>query len=362
MEDTGKSLGSVRSAIESVYPLFFCEEPDDEPTCVPTRDEYGGIADGDRDGDGVSDDSDNCPDVFNPVRPLDDAQPDADGDDLGDVCDLCPLDAGESCGGVDANDLDGDGVRNGADNCMLVGNADQADEDGDGHGDACDTCAQPNPGPTGCALSIKTIRDPNDPDHPAPGTPVTVQGVWVTAVRPDMGGSRGFHIQEDPSAPYSAIFVYTGGDSPGVQVGDVVDVSGVYEEFFEFSEISGPTVTVVENGSLPFDPLVVDPADVATGGSQAEELESMLLRVEDVAITVQNPDDPDDFDEFEVTGGLRIDDGVADGEIDSGLNNDTCTVGAGFDAIVGVLAYSFENTKLQPRGPEDVEDQGCSPF
>lgn len=37
-----------------------------------------------------------------------------------------------------------------------------------------------------------------------------------------------------------------------------------------------------------------------------------------VAITVANPDDPDDYDEFEVTGGLRIDDGVADGEIGAG--------------------------------------------
>ena len=59
----------------------------------------------DRDGDGIPNTSDNCPDVSNPD------QHDEDGDGVGDVCDACP---------VSANNADGDG---------------------DGVGDACD----PNP-------------------------------------------------------------------------------------------------------------------------------------------------------------------------------------------------------------------------
>ena len=35
-------------------------------------------------------------------------------------------------------DVDGDGVSNDSDNCVSVANADQADRDGDGLGDACD--------------------------------------------------------------------------------------------------------------------------------------------------------------------------------------------------------------------------------
>ncbi len=79
----------------------------------------------DRDGDGIPDDDDNCPDTANPD------QADSDGDGRGDACDACPLDA--------ANDADGDGVCGNVDNCPIA-NPDQADSDGDGRGDACDAC------------------------------------------------------------------------------------------------------------------------------------------------------------------------------------------------------------------------------
>jgi hypothetical protein len=43
------------------------------------------------------------------------------------------------------SDIDGDGVRNGVDNCSGVYNPDQADTDRDGVGDACDTAPPPPP-------------------------------------------------------------------------------------------------------------------------------------------------------------------------------------------------------------------------
>ena len=71
----------------------------------------------DADGDGVLDNSDNCPSTENAD------QVNADGDGQGDACDA---------------DDDGDGVADGSDNCVLVPNSDQADGDGDGDGDACE--------------------------------------------------------------------------------------------------------------------------------------------------------------------------------------------------------------------------------
>lgn len=80
----------------------------------------------DRDGDGIFDTPDTCPDQPNPT------QADGDGDGLGDACDLCPVDA--------PNDPDGDGICQSDDNCPAVSNPGQEDSDSDSDGDACDGC------------------------------------------------------------------------------------------------------------------------------------------------------------------------------------------------------------------------------
>jgi hypothetical protein len=103
------TLTDLQSANAASYPLFFCGAPPDEPTCVPYREgEYDGIPVrgpanvSDWDGDGIIDNRDNCRQVFNPVRPMDDGvQADSDGDGRGDACDKCPLDAGPECAAVD---------------------------------------------------------------------------------------------------------------------------------------------------------------------------------------------------------------------------------------------------------------------
>lgn len=78
--------------------------------------------DEDRDGDGLENAADNCPDAVNP------GQADCDGDGRGDACDY------------DAVDEDLDGIDDACDNCPATANTGQADADGDGKGDACDPC------------------------------------------------------------------------------------------------------------------------------------------------------------------------------------------------------------------------------
>jgi predicted outer membrane repeat protein len=83
----------------------------------------------DRDGDGVTNLSDNCPSVANRF------QMDRDADGVGDVCDNCARTPNR-----DQADRDGDGVGDSCDNCNTSANPDQADSNGDGQGDACENC------------------------------------------------------------------------------------------------------------------------------------------------------------------------------------------------------------------------------
>lgn len=104
--EIGMNLAALQTAVGSDYPLFFCGEPDNEPDCTPLRmaavngstTYAGAITATDGDGDGIPDSQDNCPKVFNPVRPMDNGvQPDTDGDGIGDACDPCPFKKGTSC-------------------------------------------------------------------------------------------------------------------------------------------------------------------------------------------------------------------------------------------------------------------------
>jgi hypothetical protein len=98
----------------------------------------------DRDGDGILDDADNCPDRANPL------QIDRDHDGIGDICNCTTSSEDADHDGVDDGcdecigpgflgvDADGDGVDDG---CTLVcPNPNGMDTDGDGIDDGCDAC------------------------------------------------------------------------------------------------------------------------------------------------------------------------------------------------------------------------------
>ncbi len=326
----GVAMPSGYEYAGELFPLFTCtDERDSCDLSVPTA--------SDADGDGVDDGSDGCPAAYDPL------QWDTDSDGAGDVCDECPLTAETECESS-GSDLDADGVENDADNCPNLGNADQADADSDGIGDLCDACPEePNSDGGGCTTTVDAVRDPSHPDHPSEGTVVALSGLVVTGVRT----GAGFFAQDFGVTEYGGIYVYDFGES-AVAVGDIVDVSGAYTEYYGLTELTDATAFVTGTAPAP-DPLEVSPCDIATDGVTAEAYESMLLRIRDTTVTLVNPDDPSDYDEFEVGGCLRIDDFLYDAL-------DQPALGTAYAQITGLLSYGYDNTKLGPRDGTDLEE------
>lgn len=369
------NLDAIRAAGEAYYPLFFCRDstPANEPTCVPSRgasvfgsNTYtGSITKEDRDGDGIANPTDNCPSIFNPIRPMDrGTQADSDGDGIGDACDTCPEDATQKCVRATGADLDGDGFPNGSDNCPDVANANQADADADGMGDACDSCRVANPGAAPCPLAISTVRNPEAVDHPSVGSIVRVVGYVSSRKTGD-----GFFIQEGlVGAPWQGIQIQadalTGTAVTGAKVGQQVAVVGVYTENFGMSLITAAIVNVVDATLASVVPLVVTTDQVNTfAGAAAEPYESLLVQIDGpLSITNDNPDSGPFF-EFVVTGSLRVDDAI----YTRYGTPATCTPspcpyppadfvdGRTFPKLVGILGYSFGNRKVFPRTKADLE-------
>jgi hypothetical protein len=97
----------------------------------------------DYDGDGVPNETDNCPTQFNPRVPRDPLdpgagtwQPDSNGDGSGDACSVEVVGSDGTVFLLPDQDLDG--VTDGADNCAWYPNPSQTDANDNSIGDACE--------------------------------------------------------------------------------------------------------------------------------------------------------------------------------------------------------------------------------
>ena len=350
--DTTLSINDITSAVNpAYYDLFFCGTPDLEPSCDPARPDRfpdrGGPAD--NDGDGVADDDDNCPTICNPIRPMDmGMQADADRDGQGDPCDLCPLDSAQACTIPSLFDVDGDGVFDPDDNCLHVANPAQTDGDADGLGDDCDACpAIPNPGGSACPSTIYDVKD----GTVAIGESVLIEDVTVTGV-----GFNGYFVQVHPDDPgymgvdFSGLFVFQSGFGVPA-VGDRVDITGTVSDYFgQIQLVAGSDPVVLSSGNPPPPPEITTVVDIVEGGPLQEELEGVVVTVFDLDVTdiapVPGPGDGVPTNEFEVMGGLRVDDFFY-------LVEPFPTVGQNYPQITGVSRWANQYTKLEPRDATD---------
>lgn len=208
--------------------------------------------------------------------------------------------------------------------------------------------SHPTP-PEATGVTVFQIQDPNAANKPAVDSSVRITGAVVTAA-----SSKGFWIEETTGGAYSGIYAFlpSGSTATIPAVGKVVTVEGKYKEYFDLSEIEVASVTVTGDGTVPA-PAVVTAEQIMNGGARSEELEGVLVKVQNV-VNTEDPvlgSDGQDHGDFRVasqgsTGGVVVGKTIGHGYAGN--------VGDGFQSIVGVVHYAYENFRLEPRGNDDI--------
>ncbi len=341
--DDGTSYSELASSVsDDAYPVFFCGDPPDEPTCVPSRPgEFTGIAsDEDSVGDGIPDSEDLCPEVFHPIRPIDDgAQQDADGDGAGDPCDEEPV----------PSDISGDGVPNDEDLCPYDHNpAPQQDSSGDGKGDVCDACPDVHNPHTPCPPdTVTTIRDIHT--ELGDGDDAVVLGAVVTGIF-----HSGATIQDpDPDGAnpeQSGLTAFTGSRPAHLEVGDLVNAVGEKSDHFGNVELGLPaTLNPVDTG------LAIEPTEVSVAEAASDAYQGVLVEITSGEASSQTYDCSQDDENCSDDGLWEIqgDGGESIVVYDRLYDGDDWDDHVGELPIRGVVMFRFGTYRLMPRGAAD---------
>ncbi|MBP7407843.1 MAG: carbohydrate binding domain-containing protein [Flavobacteriales bacterium] len=170
-------------------------------------------------------------------------------------------------------------------------------------------------------------------NSPLAGQIVNTGGI-VTAV--DTIGANSYFIQNG-TGPWNGIYVNDATNA--VQLGDSVIVTASVEESFTYTRLNVTSFTLVNSGNT------VPAAEVLNPNQASEEQwEGMLVQVPDIGCSAA----PDQFNEWfgvsTTQGQIKI--------------NDLCyvyvpTVGT-YYTITGVMNYSFNERKLEPRFLADI--------
>ncbi|MCB9360721.1 MAG: T9SS type A sorting domain-containing protein [Flavobacteriales bacterium] len=175
-----------------------------------------------------------------------------------------------------------------------------------------------------------TTTSPYDSPH---NTELVETSGIVTAVQ-----YNGYYLQ-DGNGAYNGIFVLDYVNVPNI--GDNVTVTGIVEEYFNYTEIKNPTVfNVTGTGSLP------NPTVLSSLAANDEQYEGVLVTVQGATCTADTTGSG--IGEWTIndgSGALIIDDKMfAFGPV-QGL----------MYTVTGVIDYSYNNFKLLPRDMNDVQ-------
>lgn len=202
----------------------------------------------------------------------------------------------------------------------------------------------------GSAQLVTTIADVQDTTGGAGGGASHLDGQVVTVNGVISGESWAFgsYYIQDGSGPWSGVYVYGDFDRNNAY-GDSVQITATVTEYNGLTELTNVTSYIKLDSGKTVMPTVVTTGEIGTGGSNAEAYEGVLVTVQNAAIT--NP--ALGYGEWEINDGsgpCRVDDAA-----DYYFNP------ANYDSVIsvtGVLAYTYGDTKIQPRLAWDVIEGG----
>ena len=228
-------------------------------------------------------------------------------------------------------------------------------------------------GPTTAIYDIQYTTDPSGLS-PLHGQTLSISGI-VTA---EFWGSddnrtsstydsddHKFMAVQDENGPWNGIvcyntdgwdtfdFITSSGLTNSVAEGDSITLTGTVGEDAGVTQIIDITQAIIHGPAVnKINPTLVTPDQIMTNGTDAEAYEGCLVSVENAIV-----DDPDlNNGEWSITDGtnsVRVDDKWA--------YYFWPESGQALAQVVGVMDYTFENTKIQPRLARDIVEANGEP-
>ena len=210
---------------------------------------------------------------------------------------------------------------------------------------------------------------------------ISLSGVVVTAVGGYVSTGLSAMWVQDPAVAdgrFAGIKVVYGNDETGIpEVGDLIDIEGEVIDWYDGLQVQFPRITA-GGGSMNMTPVIVNPADIPrTGDPKMNPYEGVLVQIQDVQVVERCIEDAmfRDHGNWVVTGDVLI--GTAfmydyngmlrpagtqcDGQMNGNCScsvmsrpNDMRAVDDDFASITGVIDYSFDELRLNPRGNDDL--------
>jgi len=167
----------------------------------------------------------------------------------------------------------------------------------------------------------------------------------VDVIVTEVVSEGGFFVEAPEGGPWSGVFVYDPDElaPTALGIGDELTVTGIYEEYYDMTEITA--TEVVRTGvcqPVPA-PEVVDSCDIVPPGLLAESYEGVLIRILNPVVT-----------EVEWSGMFKVDDCLWIAFMEADIS-----VGDAFDSITGLL-FSYSRFTLKPRNCNDFSPDVCS--